>query len=90
MLDGPSASARWTFLHKGFFVVWFAAMTVHVLLHVGRTARAVTLEYVARRPDALPGRGVRLLALAGMLVLGTGLASWATGHTAAWTALFHG
>jgi succinate dehydrogenase hydrophobic anchor subunit len=90
MLDGPSASSRWTFLHKGFFVVWFAAMTVHVLVHVGRTVRAVTLEYVARRPDALPGRGVRLLALAGMLLLGTGLASWATGFTGPWTALFHG
>lgn len=90
MLDGPSASSRWTFLHKGFFVVWFAAMALHVLVHVARTARAVTLEYVARRPDALPGRGVRLLALVGMLVLAAGLASWATGYTAPWTAVFRG
>ncbi len=90
MLEGPSASFRWTFLHKAFFVLWFGAMTLHVLIHVARTARAVTVEYVSRRPDALPGRGARLLALLGMAVLAVGLASWAAGHTAAWTALFHG
>jgi hypothetical protein len=89
MLEGPSASGRWTFLHKAFFVLWFVAMAVHVLIHVTRTLRAVALEYVARRPDAVPGRGVRLLALLGMLVAGVGLASWATGYLAPWTAVFH-
>lgn len=90
MLEGPSASGRWSFLHKAFFVLWFAAMTVHVLVHVARTVRGVVAEYAAGHPDALPGRGTRLLALAGMLVVGVGLASWATGYTAPWVALFHG
>lgn len=90
MLEGPSAASRWTFLHKAFFVLWFAAMTLHVLIHVARTVRAVSVEYLTRHPEALPGRGVRLLALTGALVLGIGLASWATGYTAPWTGLFGG
>lgn len=90
MLEGPSASGRWSFLHKAFFVLWFGAMAIHVLVHVAHTVRTMMLEYVSRQPDALPGRGVRLLALAGVLVLGVGLASWATGYTEPWTALFRG
>ena len=88
MLEGPNASSRWGLLHKGFFVLWFGAMTLHVLFHLGRTARAVTVEYLTRHPEALPGRGVRLLALAGILVVGVGLGAWAMGYTEAWTHLF--
>ena len=90
MIDGPSSTGRMSLLHKAFFVLWFVAMTLHVLAHVATSARAVVVEYVGRHPDALPGRGTRLLALAGALVLGVGLAAWASTLTAPWTALFHG
>ena len=89
MLDGPSDTGRMSFLHKGFFVLWFMAMAVHVLVHVLQSLRAVAAEYLARDPQALPGRGTRLLALGGTLVVGVGLASCAAGQTAEWTAVFH-
>ena len=90
MIEGPQATGRMSFLHKGFFVVWFVAMTMHVLIHALGSVRAVVAEYLARHPEALPGRGARALSLAGCLVAGAGLAMWATGFTAPWTAIFHG
>ena len=90
MLLGPSSTGQLSFLHKAFFVLWFAAMALHVLIHAWRSLRSVLAEYGARAGDALPGRAGRLLALAGMLVVGAVLAVWATGFTAPWTALFHG
>ena len=32
----------WLFLHKAFFVLWFGAMTIHVLAYAPRLARLVT------------------------------------------------
>ena len=88
MLEGPTASGRWGFLHKAFFVLWFMAMAVHVLVHVVRTLRTVVVEYAVGHPESLPGRGTRLLALAGVLVIGVGIAGWAAGHTSAWVSIF--
>lgn len=90
MLHGPSSTSKVSSLHKLFFIVWFAAMALHVLIHVTGSLRGVAAEYLARNPDALPGRGARALALAGCLLVGVGLAIWASGFTAPWTALFHG
>lgn len=88
MLHGPGSTDRMAFLHKAFFVVWFGAMTLHVLIHVARSMRAVATEYAASREVVLPGRGVRLLVLAACVLVGLGLAAWATGYTAPWTQLF--
>jgi hypothetical protein len=90
MLLGPSSTGQLSFLHKAFFVLWFVAMALHVLIHALRSLRSVLAEYGARGADVLPGRGGRLLALAGVLVVGAALAMWATGFTAPWTAVFHG
>jgi succinate dehydrogenase hydrophobic anchor subunit len=89
MLIGPGSTGRLSFLHKAFFALWFLAMAVHVLVHVARSLRSVVAEYLASNPDALPGRGVRALTIAGTLLVGVGLAVWATGFTAQWTAVFH-
>ena len=90
MLQGPSSTGRLSSLHKLFFIAWFVAMTAHVLIHVAGSLRSVAAEYLARAPGSLPGRGARALALVGCLLLGVGLAAWATGFTAPWSALFHG
>ena len=90
MLLGPSSTGQLSVLHKAFFVLWFVAMALHVLIHALRSLRSVPAEYGARGADVLPGRGGRLLALAGVLVAGAALAMWATGFTAPWTAVFHG
>jgi hypothetical protein len=53
-------------LHKASFVVWFGAMSVHVLWHVRSLPRLVV--------DRLPGRHLRLGLLAAALAVGLVLA----------------
>jgi hypothetical protein len=53
-------------LHKASFVVWFGAMSVHVLWHVRSLPRLVV--------DRLPGRHLRLGLLAAALAVGVVLA----------------
>jgi hypothetical protein len=70
-------------LHKASFVVWFGAMSVHVLWHVRSLPRLVV--------DRLPGRSLRLGLLGVVLVFGLALAvatipladRWQDGATAA-------
>jgi hypothetical protein len=62
---GPVGRWPWVFLHKGSFVVWFCAMTVHVLWYAPQLPRILR----ARR-TAVAGRGVRFSLLAASLVLG--------------------
>ena len=51
-LAGPAGLQPWLFLHKGSFVVWFGAMTVHVLAYLPRLPRLLAAEFgVPRRPD---------------------------------------
>ena len=53
-------------VHKVSFVVWFGAMTLHVLAHVLRLPRLVR--------DRLPGRGLRIAAVTAALAAGVVLA----------------
>jgi hypothetical protein len=53
-------------LHKASFVLWFGAMTVHVLWHVWKVPRLAF--------DRLPGRGLRLAAVGAALAAGLVLA----------------
>jgi hypothetical protein len=58
------------FLHKASFVLWFGAMTVHVLGHVGDTLRLSLRDWVPAR-RSLPGTGLRRTALLTSLVVGS-------------------
>lgn len=58
----------WQAVHKLSFLVFGACVGVHVLVHLLRTP---TLELEQR----LPGRGLRVLYLAGSVVLGAALAA---------------
>ncbi len=60
--------AVWQAMHKLSFLVFGACVGVHVLVHL---LRAPTLELERR----LPGAGLRVLYLAGSLVLGVALAA---------------
>jgi len=86
MLDGPGSGSRMLFLHKASFVLWFAAMAIHVVLHLGRVARGVGAEISGPAADALPGRGVRALLTASSLVVGSGLALWSLSYAQVWAA----
>jgi hypothetical protein len=55
-------------LHKASFIVWVAAMSIHVLAHVLRLPRLVALDWW--RGDGASGRRLRQLVLAGTLVSG--------------------
>jgi hypothetical protein len=69
VLRGPGDESPWLFLHKASFVLWFGAMTVHVLGHLVETARVAPRDWTPRAPK-VPGVVVRRLALVGALVLG--------------------
>jgi hypothetical protein len=59
-------------LHKASFLVWVAAMTVHVLAHLLELPRLIRLDWLRR--DALGGRLLRHAVLGATLVAGLGLA----------------
>ena len=41
---GPAGRQPWLFLHKASFVIWFGAMTVHVLAYLPRLPRLLAAE----------------------------------------------
>jgi hypothetical protein len=47
----------WLFLHKALFVLWFGAMTIHVLAYAPRLARLVTAGGRGRTAAGGPGGG---------------------------------
>jgi hypothetical protein len=58
------------FAHKASFILWFGAMTVHVLGHLLDTARLAPRDWVRRTRDDLAGATARRWALAVSLVVG--------------------
>lgn len=58
-------------LHKASFIVWFGAMTIHVLVYVLRAARRAQAELT---DTSLGGKGLRLIAVVLALAIGTGVA----------------
>lgn len=87
-LVGPGPSI-WLFLHKATFVLWFGAMTIHVLAYVWRLPRLVRGDLAAqagrRAASALGGRRARLLLLLASLLTGLLLALLIYQRAGAWT-----
>jgi hypothetical protein len=83
---GPAGRQPWLFLHKASFVIWFCAMTIHVLAYLPRLPRLLASEargaaatessgrpdrgYGGRATAALGGRGLRLALLVASLAAG--------------------
>jgi len=57
-------------LHKASFVLWFGAMTVHVLGHVLETAKIAPRDFYARTRRQVRGAGARQWALATSVAVG--------------------
>jgi hypothetical protein len=78
------------FLHKASFVLWFGAMTLHVLGHVAETARIGPRDWWPARSESrgqsplLQGRASRRWSLAVSVVAGLLLAAWGLGHLGPW------
>jgi len=88
-----SAAGPWLFLHKACFVLWFGAMTVHVLAYVWRLPGLIGADLtghrgVGRARQVLAGRGARWLLLAASLLAGLVIAL-STVHLAAPWQGFH-
>ena len=62
------------FLHKASFVLWFGAMTIHVLGHVLETSRLAPADLVSRTRSQVRGAGIRLWVQSACLVVGIVLA----------------
>lgn len=89
-----TAAGPWLFLHKAFFVLWFGAMTIHVLAYVWRLPRIIGPDLrrsagIGRARTVLAGRSARWLLLAAS-VLGGLLVALLTVHLAApWAGAGH-
>jgi hypothetical protein len=73
LLLGPAHRSPWLQIHKATFIIWFAAMTVHVLGHIVETVRVAPRDWRPHGPR-LAGAGVRRAALAVALLAGLLLA----------------
>ena len=69
-------------LHKASFVVWVAALGAHVLAHLGRLPRALRSDLGGRADVA--GSRLRLLLVAGAVVIGAIAAVALLPKSAAW------
>ncbi|HEX4863960.1 MAG TPA: hypothetical protein VFV02_07805 [Acidimicrobiales bacterium] len=81
---GGSVHGRLLTVHKASFVLWFAAMTIHVLGHLGETARLAPADWVRRTRRDVKGAGLRLWALASSVVVGCVLGVVMLGPTASY------
>jgi hypothetical protein len=70
LLASPAWSARLLFVHKASFVLWFFAMTVHVLGHLAEVARLAPRDWMRRARRDVRGAGSRQWLLAASLVAG--------------------
>jgi hypothetical protein len=89
-LTGPGGGV-WLLLHKASFVLWFGAMTVHVLAYVWRLPRLTRGDLVGRASrranEVLAGRSARWLLLTASVLTGLLLAVLTVHQTGAWTGL---
>ena len=74
------------FAHKVSFVLWFGAMTIHVLGHVLEVGRLAPADLVTRTRRQVHGAGARLWTQAGCLVVGVLLAVLMVPTVAPWLA----
>jgi hypothetical protein len=81
---GPDHEGRWLLVHKVFFVLWFAAMTLHVLLHLTRALRGTVKEYAERGSLAIAGRTSRQLSILAALASGLAFAGWSLHYLPVW------
>lgn len=89
-----SAAGPWLFLHKACFVLWFGAMTVHVLAYVWRLPGLIGADLAGHRDagrarQVLAGRPARWLLLTASLLAGLVIALSTVHLAAPWTGAGH-
>ncbi len=71
LLTPSSLRNELLFVHKASFVLWFGAMTIHVLAHILETARLAPADILRRTRKEVRGAGARVWTVAGSLVVGS-------------------
>jgi len=80
---GPST--RWIVqAHKASFVIWFGAMTIHVLGHILETPALAFADWRSRERSQVPAARSRIVALVVTVVVGLALATLSLGWIGAW------
>lgn len=76
MILGPYRGGTFDFLHKAAFVVWFGAMTIHVLAYVLRAMQTAWADWSSARGwgHSATGSRLRRTLVVTALVVGVGLA----------------
>ena len=86
LLVGPSLRPVLLTLHKASFVLWFMAMTVHVLGHLSDTARLAPRDWMRRTRRAAAGASWRQWTITASLVAGMLLGLLLMSRAAPWLA----
>jgi hypothetical protein len=70
LLVSPSWMSLLLKVHKASFILWFGAMTVHVLGHLGEVLRPAPRDWLRRTRSDVTGAGLRQWLIAASLVVG--------------------
>jgi hypothetical protein len=84
MFVGPSLRQPTLLLHKASFVLWFGAMTVHVLGHLADTARLAPRDWMRRTRREVRATTLRQWSLVASVALGLPLAFALVGRVGPW------
>jgi hypothetical protein len=76
-------------LHKASFVLWFGAMTIHVLGHIADTARLAPRDWMRRTRRDVAGAGLRQWTIASSLAVGVLLGFLLLGRVGPWLTSTH-
>ena len=71
-------------VHKASFVLWFGAMTIHVLAHVSEVFRLAPRDWLRRTRREVTGAGTRQWLIAASLVAGVLLGFLMLSHVGHW------
>jgi hypothetical protein len=71
-------------VHKASFILWFAAMTVHVVAHVIETAQLAPRDWIPQQNRSLPMVAARRWIIAATVLAGALLGAWGLGHVGGW------
>lgn len=86
LLAGRSLRSPLLLLHKATFVLWFGAMTVHVLGHLAETSRLAPADWLRRRRSEVPGAGLRQWVVVASVAAGVPLAFVLLSRVGPWLA----
>jgi hypothetical protein len=89
LLDPHGLGGRLLLVHKASFVLWFGAMTIHVLGHLAETGRLAARDWRPRTRSLAPGARARTLLLVVSLAVGVALGVALLGRVAPFQRSFY-